>query len=229
MHKYIAIFSSFFFVNHAYAQFGVMPEPLQCPNIIPHINIIIQETPIQYFNNLSSSQLMRMSNSESGGINKGKFTGDLTFSLQSQLSALKQNNGSICAKPTVINLVIGFRPVIYLSSTLNAFPCVYNTTYQHEMRHYSIHKNALNNLQAQLPQYLKNQYNKYFNAYTMSEINSQVDSLNANINKVIQDNFKANTDPYHKNMDTPANYQNEANLCSEQENRTFVNYALQGR
>lgn len=186
-------------------------------NIAPKVIINIKPLVIDQSKNVA--YLTQLSSERGDHSPIGMYTADKNIRILPSFT-VKTNRftNNSCAELNEVKIIVDVNPIVYLSVESQQYQCTRNRVYAHEMTHYKIEMDALNNLNSYLTSIASRQYNILLNGSTEKAISQNIDQINK---KVMDDAFvfiKKNTLPYHAQLDTIENYKRESSYCSNIEN-----------
>jgi hypothetical protein len=149
----------------------------------------------------------------------GMYTADKSIRILPSFT-LKANRftSNSCAELNEVKIIVNVTPIIYLSTESQQYNCTKNRVYTHEMTHYKIEMDALNNLVPYLNTVASQSYNIVLNGSDDKVISQNIDQINKQVIDGAFDFIRKNTLPYHAQLDTVENYKKESGYCSSIEN-----------
>lgn len=191
-------------------------QTLNCQAPQPKIHIEVTESPIDYKMNYWSSQLPATHYHEFFTL--GTFKPSWTIKDRANIRFFKYGNES-CSFVTDLYLDINFIPTIYIAKEAQQYSCTYQRVLNHERTHYAIERRAFGllagNIEHIAQQYYSNLPPSINNNVNFDDYLKQRSHV---FNQDISNIVNQNSEPYHQQLDTQENYENESHICSQQEN-----------
>lgn len=186
-------------------------------NITPKITLNIKPLVINQSKNVAYLSSLSKDRGQHSPI--GMYSADKSIRILPSFT-VKTNRltNNSCAELNEVKMIVDVAPIIYLSIESQQYQCTKNRVYVHEMTHYKIEMDALNNLSQHLSMIGAQKYNVVLNGSNEQAISQNMEQINKQVIDSAFDYIRRQTTPYHNQLDTVENYQKESGYCSNLEN-----------